>query len=139
MIVLSCKNLKKSYGIDEILKNITFNIDEGERVGLVGANGAGKSTLFKILTKTLDYDSGDLFLDKNKKVGYLSQHLSLDSENSIYDEALLVFQDLIDMENKLALLEQEMNKPYDPSNADYHNKVDRKSTRLNSSHANISY
>ncbi|KGN02419.1 thiamine ABC transporter substrate-binding protein [Clostridium novyi A str. 4570] len=130
MIVLSCKNLKKSYGIDEILKNITFNIDEGERVGLVGANGAGKSTLFKILTKTLDYDSGDLFLDKNKKVGYLSQHLSLDSENSIYDEALLVFQDLIDMENKLALLEQEMNKPYDPSNADYHNKVIKDYTNL---------
>ncbi|EDS78162.1 ABC transporter, ATP-binding protein [Clostridium botulinum C str. Eklund] len=130
MIVLSCKNLKKSYGIDEILKDITFNIDEGERVGLVGPNGAGKSTLFKILTRTLDYDSGDLFLDKNKKIGYLSQHLSLDSENTIYDESLLVFKDLIDMENKLSFLEQEMNKPYDPLNADYHNKVIKDYTSL---------
>ncbi|KEH98526.1 ABC-F family ATP-binding cassette domain-containing protein [Clostridium massiliodielmoense] len=130
MIVLSCKNLKKSYGIDEILKDITFNIDEGERVGLVGANGAGKSTLFKILTRTLDYDSGNLFLDKNKKIGYLSQHLSLDSENTIYDESLLVFKDLIDMENKLSFLEQEMNKPYDPLNADYHNKVIKDYTSL---------
>ncbi|KEI17458.1 ABC-F family ATP-binding cassette domain-containing protein [Clostridium haemolyticum] len=130
MIVLSCKNITKSYGIDEILKNITFNIDEGEHVGLVGCNGAGKSTLFKILTKQLDADSGDMFLDKNKKIGYLSQHLSLDSNNSIYDEALLVFEDLINMENKLALLESEMNKPYDSSNADYHNKIIKDYTNL---------
>ncbi|MCY6485673.1 ABC-F family ATP-binding cassette domain-containing protein [Clostridium aestuarii] len=123
MIVLSCKNIHKNYGIDVILKNITFNINQGENVGLVGPNGAGKSTLFKIINKQLEPDSGDIFIDKNKKVGYLSQHLSLQSENSIYNEVLYVFKDLLNLENKLTKLEDEMNKPYDASNKDYHNKI----------------
>ena len=66
MIILSCRHLTKSFGIDEILRDVTFNINEGDKVGLIGPNGEGKSTLFKILTKQLDYDSGELFLDKNK-------------------------------------------------------------------------
>ncbi|MCY6369766.1 ribosomal protection-like ABC-F family protein [Clostridium ganghwense] len=123
MIVLSCKDIHKSYGIDVILKNVTFNINEGEHVGLVGPNGAGKSTLFKILNKQLEPDSGDIFIDKNKKIGYLSQHLSLESNNSIYDEVLLVFENLLKLENKLSELEKEMNKPYDPANEKYHNKI----------------
>lgn len=125
MIVLSCKDLSKSYGIDTVLKKVTFNIDEGERVGLVGPNGAGKSTLFKILNKQMDSDSGDIFIDKNKKIGYLAQHLSLETNNSIYDEVLSVFQDLLDLEHKLSQLENELNKPYDASNAEYHNRIIR--------------
>jgi len=62
MIVLSCKDIHKSYGIDVILDKITFSINEGEKVGFIGANGAGKSTLFKILTSQLDYDKGELFI-----------------------------------------------------------------------------
>ena len=113
-----------------ILKNITFNIDEGEHAGLVGPNGAGKSTLFKILTKQLDADSGDMFIDKNKKVGYLSQHLSLDTNSSIYDETLSVFQDLLNLEYKLRELEEEMNKPYNPEKEEYHNKIIKDYTTL---------
>ena len=55
MIVLSCKNISKSYGIDEILKDVTLSINEGDRVGIIGANGEGKSTLFKILSKQLSF------------------------------------------------------------------------------------
>ncbi|MDP4178977.1 MAG: ABC-F family ATP-binding cassette domain-containing protein, partial [Bacillota bacterium] len=123
MIVLSCKDLSKSYGIDTILKNITFNINEGEKAGLIGANGAGKSTLFKILTSQLSHDNGDFFVEKSMKVGYLSQNLSLDSSKSIYDEMLSVFQDLINLENKIKNLEEKMNEPYDPSKEEYHNKL----------------
>jgi ATP-binding cassette subfamily F protein 3 len=123
MIVLSCKNIHKSYGIDVVLKDISFNINEGDKVGLIGANGAGKSTLFKILTGTLSPDSGDLFIEKSKNIGYLSQHLSLDTSITIYDELLMVFQDLINLENKIYDLEQKMNEPYDASKEDYHNKL----------------
>ncbi|KAJ49362.1 ATP-binding cassette subfamily F protein 3 [Clostridium tetanomorphum] len=123
MIILSCKDLNKSYGIDVVLKNITFSINEGDKIGLIGPNGAGKSTLFKILTNELDYDSGELFVDKNKKIGYLSQHLSLHSNNTIYDEMLSVFSSLISLEDKLRNLETKMNEPYDASKADYHNKI----------------
>ena len=123
MTILSCKNLNKNYGINVILENITFSINEGDKVGLIGPNGAGKSTLFKILTNQLDYDSGELFIDKNKKLGYLSQHLSLDSNNTIYEEMLSVFNEIIDLENKIVDLEMKLNEPYDVSKADYHDKI----------------
>lgn len=130
MIVLSCKNVSKSYGIDEILKNITFSINENEKVGFVGSNGAGKSTLFKILIGSLDYDGGEFFIDKSKKMGYLSQHLSLESQNTIYSEVLLVFKNLTDIEDKLKELEIKMNEPYDESKSDYHNKIIENYTKL---------
>lgn len=123
MVVLSCKDINKGFGIDVILENVTFNINEGERVGLIGPNGAGKSTLFKIITNQIDYDNGELFIDKNKTLGYLSQHLSLDFSNTIYDELLTVFEDLINLENKLEKLELLMNEPYDSSKEEYHNKI----------------
>ena len=123
MIVLSCKNISKSYGIDEILKDVTLSINEGDRVGIIGANGEGKSTLFKILSKQLSFDDGEIFIDKNKTLGYLAQHLDLDTKNTIYNEMLLVFSDLIRLEEKLLDLENKMNEPYDESKADYHNKI----------------
>lgn len=125
MIVLSGKNITKSYGIDTILHDVNFTINEGEKVGLIGANGAGKSTLFKILTNQLDQDSGELFVEKNKKLGYLSQHLSLEESSTIYEELLFVFKELLDMEKKLNALELRMNEPYDNKNEDYHNKIIR--------------
>ena len=64
MIVLSCRDISKSYGIQEVLKNITFSINEGDKVGIIGSNGEGKSTLFKIITKELSQDSGEIFIDK---------------------------------------------------------------------------
>ncbi|ACO83745.1 ABC-F family ATP-binding cassette domain-containing protein [Clostridium botulinum] len=123
MVVLSCKNISKAYGVDLILDNLTFNINENDKVGLIGANGAGKSTLFKILTSSLEQDSGDIFIDKSKSLGYLAQHLSLDSNNTIYEEVLDVFHDLIKMEEKLNKLEKLMNEPYDKNNKEYHDKV----------------
>lgn len=123
MIVLSTKEIHKSYGIDVILDNITFSINEGEKVALIGANGAGKSTLFKILTNQLEHDSGELFIEKNKILGYLSQHLSLESTNTIFDEMLSVFSELLHIEEKLNLLQNKMDEPYDPSKEEYHNKL----------------
>lgn len=130
MIVLSCNNIHKSFGIDVILKDITFSINEGEKIGLIGANGAGKSTLFKILTSQMEYDSGELFIDKSKRVGYLSQNLALESDNTIFGELLLVFEELLNMEKKLKTLEEKMSEPYDETKADYHNKLIKDYTTL---------
>ena len=102
MVVLSCKNIHKSYGIKVVLENVTFNINEGDKIGLIGPNGAGKSTLFNILTNKSSYDSGDLYIDKSKNLGYLTQHLSLNSSNTIYKEMYTVFKDLVNLEKKLA-------------------------------------
>lgn len=123
MIVLSCRNIKKSYGIQDVLKDVTISINEGDKVGIIGPNGEGKSTLFKILSKNLAPDDGDIFVDKNKTIGYLSQHLNLNSKNTIYEETSSVFKNLIDLEEKIKTLEIKMNEPYDESNAQYHEKL----------------
>lgn len=123
MIILSCKNLNKNYGIDSILHNISFNIKDGEKVGLIGPNGSGKSTLLKILANKLDHDSGEIFVEKNKKIGYLPQHYSIESSKNIYNEMLCVFKSLIDLEQKITDLEEKMKEPYNISNAEYHDKI----------------
>lgn len=108
MIVLSCNLLNKSYGIVDILKNITFSINHKEKVGLIGANGAGKSTLFKLLTGELKQDSGNIFVSKSTEVGYLKQDNSFNISNTIYEETELVFSHLIKMEQNLKTFEQDI-------------------------------
>ncbi|MBS4803966.1 MAG: ABC-F family ATP-binding cassette domain-containing protein, partial [Clostridium sp.] len=130
MIVLSCRDISKSYGIQEVLKNITFSINEGDKVGIIGSNGEGKSTLFKIITKELSQDSGEIFIDKNRTIGYLTQHVDLDMENTIYDEMNLVFKDLLDIEEKLHILEGKMAEPYTEENAASHEKAIKDYTTL---------
>ena len=136
MIVLSCKSISKSSGIREVLKDVTFSINEGDKVGIIGANGEGKSTLFKIISKELTQDSGEVFIDKNKTIGYLSQHIDLDLENTIYEEMNLVFKEFIDIENKLKDLEIKMNEPYDESNAAYYDKLIKNYTTLQDVYTN---
>lgn len=130
MIILSCKDICKSYGIRDVLKDITFSINDGDKVGIIGANGEGKSTLFKIITKEISQDSGEIFIDKNKTLGYLSQNLALDSDKNIYEEALSVFQELLNIEERLSSLEIKMNEPYDENNASYHDKLIKDYTTL---------
>ena len=130
MIILSCKDICKSYGIRDVLKDITFSINEGDKVGIIGANGEGKSTLFKIITKEISQDSGEIFIDKNKTLGYLSQNLALDSDKNIYEETLSVFDELLNIEERLSSLEIKMNEPYDENNASYHDKLIKDYTTL---------
>ncbi|MBE6052612.1 MAG: ABC-F family ATP-binding cassette domain-containing protein [Clostridium sartagoforme] len=130
MVVLSCKDISKSYGIQEVLKKVTFSINEGDKVGIIGGNGEGKSTLFKIISKEITQDDGEIFIDKNKTIGYLSQHIDLDIENTIYSEMNSVFKELLDIENRLHTLEIKMAEPYDDSNATYHEKVIKDYTTL---------
>ena len=130
MIVLSCKDICKSYGIRNVLKKVTFSINEGDKVGIIGANGEGKSTLFKIICREISQDSGEIFIDKNKTLGYLSQNLNLNTDKNIYEETLSVFEELINIENRLSTLEIKMNEPYDESKADYHEKLIKDYTTL---------
>ena len=105
MIVLSCNNLNKSFGIDTILENISFTVNEGDKVGIIGVNGTGKTTLFKVLSGIYGYDSGDIYLGKGVEIGYLEQNTSFQSEKTIYEEVLEVFSDLMNMEKYIRDLE----------------------------------
>lgn len=123
MIVISANQVKLSYGIDVILSSVTLHINEGDKVALIGANGAGKSTLFKILTREIRDFSGEVFIDKSKTLGYLSQKMTLDVDKTIHEEALTVFASLMEMEEKMLLLEEEMKRPYDEAHHEEHEKA----------------
>lgn len=109
MIVLSCNNITKSYIAEKTLDNISFAINNGEKVGLVGINGAGKTTLFKILTEEISRDSGEIYLSKDTKLGYLKQNTAFNSEKTVYNESLTVFKSIIQMEKDLRTLEKEIS------------------------------
>lgn len=107
-MILNCKNISKSFGVTEILKNISFSILKNEKVGLIGVNGAGKSTLFKIITNEISPDNGEIILNSNIKLGYMSQVLQLDNNSTIYSELLSVFKDVIQIEKNIQKLSQEI-------------------------------
>mgnify|MGYP001182218146 FL=1 len=114
MNVLNVSNLAKAYPNKEIFSGLSFNLEKGDKAGLVGLNGAGKSTLFYILTGRLDPDDGKIFIPQEVKVGYLEQILSLDSDMTIYDYCLSVFDDLIKLESEIRDLEKKMSTEKDP-------------------------
>ena len=115
MIILSCNNLNKSFGVDSILEDISFTINEGDKVGIIGVNGTGKTTLFKIISNEYGYDSGEIYTSKDCEIGYLEQNTNFYSENTILEEVLEVFKPLIEMESNLRELEvkiaEEGSKP----------------------------
>ena len=104
MIVVSAKNLTKAYGTDIILDKVSFHMNEGDRVGIIGINGAGKTTLLKMLTGELPYEEGDAFISGDLQIGYLKQDTGFDSEKTVIEEVEAVFEHFPDMEEKMAEL-----------------------------------
>lgn len=123
MILLQVNQLTKYYGADLILHNIKLEIQTRDRIALVGRNGSGKSTLLKIIAGELNYDSGEIIKPKDVTIGFLDQHTGLDTDNSIWEEMMNVFQDLKDMEKQLRYLEQQMSKEDVYQNEMKYNKI----------------
>ena len=108
-MILSCNNITKSFDGNTILNNCSFNVDDNEKVAIVGINGAGKSTFFKIITKQLSADNGVVTLAKDKVMSYLSQHPDMNSNRTIYEEMLDAKKDIIETENTLREMESRMS------------------------------
>jgi ABC transporter, ATP-binding protein len=106
--MLSCNNVSKSFGVETILEDISFSVNEGDKIGIVGVNGTGKTTLFKVITGIFPHDKGDIFTSKNCRLGYLEQNTNFYSEKTIYDEVVSVFSDLIEAEEELRSLEHQI-------------------------------
>ena len=107
-MILSCSNICKSFGSDDIIKNASFHIEDHEKAAIVGINGAGKSTLLKIIVGELQPDSGEVVLGSGKTLGYLAQNQDLLSHRTIYEEMLDAKKSVIAMENRLRDLENSM-------------------------------
>ena len=109
-MIISCSNIKKTFIDKEVIKNISFHIEEHEKVALIGNNGVGKTTLLKILTKDLEPDDGLVTYSKDCQIGYLKQNMDLVSSRTVYDELLSVFDHVIALEEKLHEMEDEIAK-----------------------------
>ncbi|MEW6208193.1 MAG: ABC-F family ATP-binding cassette domain-containing protein [Acidobacteriota bacterium] len=101
-------DVHKSYGAHEVLDGVTFQVNPGERVGLVGRNGAGKTTIFRLLTSTEEADRGEVILVRGLRLGVLDQEPQLSGALSVREEAVSVFTELISMEDEMERLEHEM-------------------------------
>ncbi|MET3634698.1 ABC-F family ATP-binding cassette domain-containing protein [Streptococcus porcorum] len=108
MIILNGNKLERSFSGDVLFDNINIQVDERDRIALVGRNGAGKSTLLKILVGEESPTSGDVTLKRDLSLSYLAQDSRFESNNTIFDEMLLVFSDLRAMEKKLRAMELDM-------------------------------
>ena len=101
MAIVSVQNLKVDFGGKVLFENVSFDVNSGDFVGLIGANGTGKTTLFKVITGEIEPTEGGTFVGKNVKVGYLEQHACHGSVRTVYDEALSVFEPLMAIEREL--------------------------------------
>ncbi len=108
-MILACQNISKAFGTDEILKNVSFHIEENEKAAIVGINGAGKSTLLKIIMKQENADEGEVILAKDRTIGYLAQHQDISGDKTIYEEVLDSKREIIRMEERLRDMEAKMN------------------------------
>ena len=109
MIVMQLNGVSKSFGADEILSNVKLEIKDRDRIAIVGRNGAGKSTLLKIMAGELSHDNGEIYKPKDLTIGYLSQHTGLESDKTMWNEMLEVFDHLVIQEKKLRAMEQQMS------------------------------
>ncbi|MDO5037927.1 MAG: ABC-F family ATP-binding cassette domain-containing protein [Tissierellia bacterium] len=109
-VLFTLSHINKSYIAEETLKDVSFRMDPGEKIGLIGVNGSGKSTLLKIISGDLSYDQGDFIQQKDLKIGYLTQESSLESDKTVLEEAGSVFRDLDLMERRMEELTQAMGQ-----------------------------
>lgn len=92
MIVLGCDSITLSFGSEVVLDNLTFSVNDGDRLGIVGANGAGKTSLFRVIRDEVNY-TGNVFISSGSTIGILYQNPIVESENTLFDELMSVFHD----------------------------------------------
>ena len=110
MIILQGKHLKKSYITNLIFENLDFNVQEGEKVGLVGPNGTGKSTLFRCITGEESFDEGQLSMSARHTMGYMEQMPDFAPGFTLLDSVMEMFNDIFAMRDQLRHLEQAMGQ-----------------------------
>ena len=116
MIDISVSNLVKEFEVGhKILDGLTFQVDTGERVGLLGPNGCGKTTLLRILTGVMDYDEGDVVIAPGKRMGLISQIPVYPAGYTVEDVLATAFEPLREMEREMAALAEQMGEESDPA------------------------
>lgn len=123
-MILNCNKLNKSFGAEEILEDISFVLNDKDKIAIIGVNGAGKSTLLNIITGELAPDSGNVAINKNMSLGYLTQKINLESTLTLYNALLEIFSNLIEMENDLKIMEEKMKTNHSPDYIEKYTKLE---------------
>ena len=109
MIEIEINNIKKNYGLKNVLDGVSFEVKTGERISLIGENGSGKSTIFKIINGDEKEDSGNVNIKKESTIGFLKQIYNKEKENIIVEDYLKrSFKQYVDIEKKLKRFESLM-------------------------------
>jgi len=111
LILLQAQSITKNFGTKKLFSNVSFEVQDNSRIGLVGRNGVGKSTLLKIISNQESYNDGNIALKKDTNIGYLAQDSGLNSENKIFNEMEQVFAYLKEQEKKMHALEEKLANP----------------------------
>jgi len=107
-VLFRLSDVTKSYGGNEVLRGVSFQVNPGERIGLVGRNGAGKTTAFRLLTGAESPDTGDVVKINGLKLGLLEQHVDFEENETVHTAALSAFKHIHDMEAEMRRLEKRM-------------------------------
>ena len=107
-MLIQLNNVTKNFVVNEIFSNVKMEINDKDRVAIVGRNGAGKSTLLKIISGEISFDSGERTVSKNTTIGYLSQEFIVREDLSIYEEMITCFDEIISLEANLEKLSYEL-------------------------------
>ena len=118
--MMNIHNLSISFQGDYLFEDITFKLDNGDRVGLIGKNGAGKSTMLKILSREMDPDSGQIATDKELKIGFLKQDIDFDHGQTVLEEAYEAFTEIKDIEAKVDDINHQLAERTDYESEAYH-------------------
>jgi ATP-binding cassette subfamily F protein 3 len=129
MILLSAAHVTKAFGVDEILKDVNFTLQDQQKLGLVGVNGSGKTTLMRMIAGLEHPDGGQLFIKSDLRIGYHAQLGDLLSEKTVYEELLSVFDGLFEIEARLRDMEAQMGTLHD-TDPDGYEKLLRDYTRM---------
>ncbi len=105
MILLSIQNVEKSFGAHQVLKDVSFSLQKGEKMGLVGVNGSGKTTLMRLISGQDQPEGGAIHINKDLRIGYLAQLGDLCPEDTVWEALLRVFEPILAMERRLRSLE----------------------------------
>ncbi|GEK90546.1 ABC-F family ATP-binding cassette domain-containing protein [Alkalibacterium kapii] len=126
MILLQTEKISRYFGAEKLFDNVSVEIKDDARIGLVGRNGAGKTTLLEILSGREEPDSGNIFKKKELTIGYLDQHTGLDSSLTIWNEMMKIAEPLLDMEKEMREIEVQLSDPsLEKSGTDYEELLKR--------------
>ena len=130
MSLLRVNQVSKSFGSDVLFENISLDINQKEKVALIGKNGTGKSTLFKIILKEISPDQGDVFLHGQTRIGYLSQDIIKDENNSLFEEVIIVFEEIVNLEKRIHEITKKMTEDHSPELLNQYARVEEEFQRL---------